>query len=174
MTARYLGSLTVGGALPGVAALVAAGLSGIGASLPELQSKRDALAGWTPGDISIAAQLTQLEGMIAALKTQQTLGVKPPTMAAQLANIAALIGELSVSIASLEAQRSVLVDAQQLLVTAGVHALQYTGRADRMGAELGGLLASAGIGPADSTQSITLATTSPAVFEALSQLVKVG
>lgn len=174
MTARYIGSLTIGGALPGMSALVTAGLGGISLVLPELQSRLDSLLSWRPSPITIPAQIQQLQSMIAGLQLQLSLGVAPPSMTMQLAELAKLTAELHASISQLTAQQTVLLEAQQLMATAGVHAVAFSGRADRLGLEVGGAIEGApGISPADATQAITLATTTPAVFAALSQLVKV-
>lgn len=175
MSARYLGSVTIGAALPGASVLASAGVSGIKMALPDLQSRLAALLGWSPQPITFAAQIEQLNLMLGALQQSITLGVQPPSLAVQLANIASLVAGLQASIASLNTQLQLIQQVQSVLAMAGLHLVAFDGRADALGSEVGGVLGGvSGVAPGDIMHAVLMATTSPAVFQALSQLVKVN
>lgn len=174
MTTTYLGSLTVGGVMPGAAAVGVAGAAGIGAVLPDLTSRLASLLAWSPTPITLAAQIGQLEAMIGALQAQLTLGVAPPSLATQLANLAAIVAGLEAQIAGVNVQLDIITDFQALLGAAGIHALAFAGLAGALGSELDARLASVpGLGPGDTANALVLLTTVPATWTALAQLLKV-
>jgi hypothetical protein len=174
VSTTYLGSLSVGGVLPGGVAVAAAGAAGINAVLPDLAGRLAALLSWTPTPISIAAQLTQLTAMITALNAQLTLGIAPPSLATQLANLAALIAELQGLVNGVELQLTYVTEFQALLGAAGVHAFAYDGATGDLPASLLSALASVpGVGPADHCNALALLTTIPATWAALAQILKV-
>lgn len=175
MSARYLGSFTIGGVIPGAAVVASAGMAGINVSLGDMQSKLTGLQSWKPGNISIASQISQLEAMITALNSQLALGVDPPSLATQLAGLADLIAELQVSVTALNTQASIIGAFQTLLLAAGVHLVQYTGRADRLGPEVGDVLANApGVAPGQHMDALALSTSYPDVWTSIGKIFRVA
>lgn len=175
MTTTYLGSFTVGGMMPGAAAVGVAGAAGINSALPDLLSRLASLQGWSPGAITIAAQITQLQAMITALNAQLTLGVQPPSIATQLAQLAQIIADLQAQIAGLNAQLSIIADFQAALGAAGVHLVAYEGAVGTFAPELAGrLMVVPGLNPADACHALALVTTVPATWAALASVLKVA
>lgn len=173
MTATYLGSVTIGGSMPGAAVVGVAGAAGINSVLPDLMAQVASLLSWTPAPISIAVQISTLQGMITALNAQVTAGLPPPSILGQIASIAAMIAGLQSQIASLELQLSIIGDFQASLAAAGVHLVAFEGPVSAFGAEVQARLASApGIGPLDPCNAITLLTTVPATWAALATILK--
>lgn len=175
MTARYLGQLTVGGALPGGVALAAAGSAGISAALPSLNEQLAALVAYVPAPIDFAAQLATLKAMILAVETSIALGLPAPSVSVQVAEIGRLIASLRGQIASVSAQLEVITRFQAAFGAGGVHAVAFDGPAGAMAAELAGVLATtAGLGAGDDAHAVLLATTVPATWAALAALFKVA
>lgn len=160
MTVTYLGSLTIGAALPGVnAALLTA--------YADLQARVTALAAFAPAPIEFSAQVTLLGQMTANIQTMIALGISPPSISAQIAIVAALV-------AALEAQLSVILGYTNALGVAGLFLYAYAGRADQLGPGFSATLAAGfpgGTG-ADATNALLLATTTPACWAAMQQLFK--
>jgi hypothetical protein len=175
VSATYLGSLSIGGAMPGGVAVAAAGAAGINATLPDLESRLASLLSWTPTPIVLTAQISALEAMISAIQAQITLGVPAPSLVTQLANLAALVADLSGLIASVQLQLEIVTDFQGWLGAAGVHAFAYDGAVGDLPASLLAALAGVpGLGPADHANAVALVTTVPATWAALSNILKVS
>jgi hypothetical protein len=172
VTATYLGSLTIGGTMPGAAAVGVAGAAGINLVLPDLLAEIEALLAWAPTPITYAAQLSTLEAMITGIKASITAGVQPPSILGQIANVAALVASLQDQVASLEAQLAIIVSFQSALTAAGVHLVAYAGPVSSFGAEVQGRLLAAGIPPADACNAIAFLTTVPATWAALATILK--
>jgi len=161
MALDYLGSLTIGATIPGpVAALSLA--------VPDLQARLDALAAFAPADVSLSAQLTLATDILANINTSISLGISPPSIAAQISAVAALI-------AGLEADLLAIVAVTDLFATAGVHAYAYSGRADALGAAFSAELSGGfpGGSGADTTNALLLATTIGATWTAMGGVFKV-
>jgi hypothetical protein len=174
MSTTYLGSLTVGGVLPGGVALGAAGVAGINAALPSLLEQLEGLLSFAPTPISLTAQISTLEAMITGLNAAITLGVMPPSLDTQIAGIAALIAALSSVVGGINAQLALITSFQAALGAAGVHAIAFEGPVANLGVELTGRLAAVpGLSPGDAAHALTLLTTVPATWAALAQLMKV-
>jgi hypothetical protein len=174
MTATYLGSLTVGGAMPGAAALAAAGAAGINAALPDLLERLENLLAFTPQPIDLTTQLANAQAIVTGIQATITLGLPAPSIATQLAALAALIASLQAQISGIQAQLAVVVGFQGLLGAAGLHAIAFDGHVGDFGAEVSAQLASVPISPIDPAHAVTLITTSPAAWAALSQLLRVN
>jgi hypothetical protein len=173
VTATYLGSLTIGGTMPGAAAVGVAGAAGINLVLPDLLAQIESLLSWTPTPISLTTQISTLEAMIAAIHAQITLNVPPPTILGQIVAINNLIASLQSTVASLEAQLAIIVSFQAALTAAGVHLVAYTGPVGSFGAEVQARLGSVpGLSPADASNAIAFLTTVPATWAALSTILK--
>ncbi len=175
MTARYLGSLSIGDCIPGAAAVAAAGSAGISAVLPTLNEQLAGLLAYQPTTINFAASIAQLETMISALKASIVLGVTPPSLATQLAEIAAKVASLQADIGGIQAQLSIVTAFQSALGAAGVHAVAFDGLAGNFGADVGAVVATApGVGPTDRAHGITLLTTVPATWALLATIFRVS
>jgi len=173
MTARYLGSVTVGSALPGGVQLAAAGSAAIGASLPALNEQLAALVAYVPAPIDFTAQLSALKAMITAVETSIALGLPAPSVSVQVAEIGKLIAGLKGQIANVSAQLAVISQLQAAFGAAGVHVAAFEGPAGAMAAELGAVLGGApGLGAGDKAHAVLLATTVPATWAALSAMIK--
>ena len=170
----YLGSLSIGAAVPGAAALAAAGQAGINLALPDIQARLAALVQFTPQPVDFQAQLILAQQIVASIEAAIALGLAPPSIDAQLAIVAALVAELEAAIANVHAQLTIIVDIAALLGTAGVHAYAYSGRADDLGGEFAAELVGGfpGGGPTDSTNALLLATTSGATWTAMQGVFK--
>jgi hypothetical protein len=175
MTARYLGSVTVGGALPGGVQLAAAGSAGINVALPSLHEQLAALVAYVPAPIDFGAQLAALKAMIQAVEASIALGLPSPSVAVQVAKIGELIAGLRGQIAAVSAHLELITRLRAAFGAAGVHLIAFDGQAGAMAAELGAELGSApGLAPGDDAHAVLLATTVPATWLALSALLKVA
>ena len=173
MTATYLGSLTIGGTMPGAAAVGVAGAAGINSVLPDLLAEIEALLAWAPTPITFDAQLATLEAMITGINASITLGVPPPSILGQIANVAALVASLQGQVASLEAQLSIITAFQASLAAAGVHLVAYAGPVSSFGVEVQARLAAApGLSPSDVCNALAFLTTVPATWAALATILK--
>lgn len=122
MSLAYIGSMTVGAAVPGA-------MAKIGLLVPDLQAQVDALVAFSPGEISLAANLALAEQIVLDLKAAIQLGVTPPSISAQLAIVAAQLGVL-------RARLELITGFTGLMATAGLHAYSYTGQANQLGPQL--------------------------------------
>jgi hypothetical protein len=174
VTATYLGSVTIGGCMPGAVAVGAAGATGINATLPDLMAQLAGLLSWTPAPISLSVQIATLKAMITAIEAQIALQVPAPSLAMQLLKIQALIAELQGKIGGLELHLELIADFQTALGAAGVHLVAFEGELAAFGPEVGARLASVpGVGPLDGCNAVTLLTTVPETWAALASIFKV-
>lgn len=162
MTVTYLGSLTVGDAMPGAVAAM-------DATVPDLQARMAALATFAPSTGTFAANLQLANDIAASVQAAITAGITPPSASAQLAAVAALVAEL-------EASLSFALEIVEAFGVAGIHAYRYTGQAGNLGTEFQAELSGGFPGGAssDATDGVLLATTVPAAFAALAKLLKVA
>lgn len=175
MTATYLGSVTIGGCMPGAAAVGLAGAAGINATLPDLTAQLAGFLAWHPVAIDLSVQITTLEAMITGIKAQITLGLPAPSLATQIAGLEELITALKGKIVGLEAQLELIADFQTALGAAGVHLVAYEGDLAAFGPEVGARLASMpGVGPLDGCNGLALLTTVPATWAALASIFRVA
>lgn len=122
-----LGTFKLSVLLPGVVAALAL-------AVPDLQARVDALLAFSPGEIDLTASLSLAESIIADLTAALTLGITPPSIAAQIAIIAGILE-------GLQANLSAILAFQNLLVSGGVFAYAYDGNINNAGSELGAQLA---------------------------------
>ncbi len=172
MTVTYLGSLTTGAAIPGAAALAAAGTAGINLALPDIEARLAGLLSFTPTPIDLTANLAVAQQVVASLQLSLSLGITPPDISAQLAIVAALVADLTASVVSVNAQLAIIAGFD--LGAAGIHAYTYAGQANQLGSEFstelsGGFPSGA---PTDATNAVLLATTIPATWSVLQTFLK--
>lgn len=175
MSVVYCGELTIGGALPGANAAAIAAVAGINGALPDILARIAALKAFAPLNVSIGAQLALAQSLVANIQTSIALGVAPPSIAAQIAAIAALLADLLTMLESVNVQLDIVLGFQSLLAAAGIHAYAFSGTSGALGGELATELASGtpGGSPTDPANAVALVTTSPAAWAALSQVCKV-
>jgi len=177
VTITYIGSLSVGGVVPGASAAINAGMTGINSALANLLAQLAALQAFAPSPISFAAQLSLAESMVSSLNLAIGLGMTPPDILAQITAILALVAALTAQIGAIEANLDVMLDLQLPLAAAGVHAYAYDGTAGALGGELGGALGGGvpgGSGGGQHANALALVATSPATWAALSLVFKVA
>lgn len=165
MTIDYVGSLTIGGCMPGAVAMSVA-------SQADIEARLAALLSFAPAPISFEAQLVvavqTLAGVQAAMLAALTLGFQPPSIDLQIALILAQIAELTASL-------SIIATFGGWMATAGVHLYTFDGTAENLGNELAaetefGL---PGGGPTDHVNALILATSSGAAWAAMSSVFQV-
>lgn len=161
MSLTYLGQISAGAAVPG------AGIA-ISAAIPDLEARIAALLAFQPAEITLAAQLDLALALVAMLQEAITLGIVPPGIAAQIAAVLALLGEL-------QAKLTLIQGIVGLFARAGIHAYTYTGGAAAFGSAMLTELAGGfpGGGPADATAAIVIAAniaTNPELMEVMSGL----
>jgi hypothetical protein len=170
VTVTALGSLSVGAAIPGAAAAVSAGMSGINLALPDMTARLAMLQAFSPQPVSLVAQLALAQGTLGSVQAALSLGLPVPDISAQIAMVAALVAELLASVVQINAQLSALVALQSVLAVGGVAAYAYDGTIGALGGELG---AAVGVG-AGHANALALVTTEPATWSALSAVLKVS
>jgi hypothetical protein len=170
-----LGELTLGDTIPGAAAVAVAGSAGINAALPNLQAHLEALLAFSPAPVSFIAQVELGLQIVANAQASITLGLPVPSIAAQLAAVAALIAELTATAASISAQLGVVVDFQALLSAAGIFAYAYDGDVADLGDELDAEIG-AGVGGGagtDHCNALVLLTSTGPTWTAMGDIFKV-
>jgi hypothetical protein len=177
VTLDYVGSLSIGGAIPGAATAAAAGAAGINLALPDIQARLAALVAFTPQQgSSFAAQLALAQQIVAGVQAAIALGLSPPSLSAQIAIVAGLVAALEQAVLAVHAQLDIVLDFQALLAAAGIHVYAFAGQADELGPALTGELAAGfpgGTGGNQATNALVLATTVPATWAAMSAVFKV-
>lgn len=175
MTISYVGELTIGAAIPGANAAVLAGIAGINSALPDILARIAALQAFAPQPVNFAVQLQLAQQMVASVQACLLLGIPAPTIAAQIAAVAALIAELLAAVSGVNAQLVILTDFQALLATAGLFVYAYAGTSGALGADVTTALVGGtpGGSPADACNALVLVTTSSPVWTALSQVMQV-
>jgi hypothetical protein len=148
---------------------ITAGITGINAGLTDLLARLSALQSFRPLPFSFAAQLDIAQKTLASVQASISAGLPEPSIAAQLAAIAALIAELAALVAGMQAQLAIITQLQARLTVAGIAAYAFDGARDALGAELG-----AAVGPGSMhANALALVTTDPAAWSALSVVLKV-
>lgn len=176
MSLVYVGSLSVGGSIPGASAAITAGLSGITAVLPGLIEQLATLAAFTPAPINFAAQLALAESMVVSVNAAITAGLPVPDISAQIAVILATIAALTAQVAGLQANLAVITDLAAPLAASGLHAYAYDGATDLLGPALTSELAGGVPGGAggDHANALVLITTIGATWDAMELVFKVS
>jgi hypothetical protein len=172
-----IGELSIGDAMPGAVAVGVAGAAGIGLALPDLQSRIAALLAFAPVEVDFAAQLTLAQQTVASIQATIAAGITPPSIAEQLAQVAALIADLLASLSSIAAQLTIITDFQALLVNEGLHAYAFSGSVssfgDELDAEIGAGLPG-GAGASEAVDGLVLVTNVGATWSALAQIMQVS
>jgi len=170
-----VGQYSIGEAIPGAALAVSAGVSGINGALPDIQARLSALLAFKPLPVTFATSLQIAQQTLTSLQANIALGLPVPSITAQIAEIAALVGSLSVQVASINAQLSIVLGLQGLLDAAGVYVFAAPSTAaGSLGGELDGAIAGAGIAPGAWAGAAVLVTTVPATWDALASMIKVS
>lgn len=178
MTAVYVGSMSIGGAIPGADAAATAGVLGLQTALPDLaarvaslQASIAELGAIVPSSfVSMAASAGALLTAInAAIATPGLL--TPPNFSGAIVALTALLGSLSATLGTVEAQLALLVSFRNTLGAAGVHVVAFDGPIGSFGSEVGVVLASPI--PSGNARAVVLATTSGATWSAMSQIFRV-
>jgi hypothetical protein len=174
MTVATLGNLTIGETIPAATAAAAAGVAGINGALPDIEARLDALAGFAPQPIDFAAQLAQAQQIVFGVQLGITLGLPVPSMSAQIAAVAALIANLELQVAAVNANLEIIVAFQGLLATAGVRLYAFDGAAGALGTELDAAIAATPISGGTHANALALVVLDPAAWAAFSQVFKVS
>jgi len=161
MTVTHIGSLTLGETIPGPVAAISA-------TVPDLQAQVSALVAFKPAAINFAADLELAESIVASLKAGISAGITPPSIDAQIGIVASQLAALRLKLES-------VLSLTNLFGAAGVHAYAYAGAVNAFGGELGAELTGGlpGGAPTDNANALVLVTTTPATWDALSQVFKV-
>lgn len=171
----YLGSISLGAALPGANSVTVAAIAGINAALPDILARIAALQAFAPSPVDFGAQLVLAQQIVTSIQTSIALGIPAPSIAAQIAAVAALIADLLASVQAINGHLAIVQSFASLLGAAGIHALVFDGDAGAFGGELAAELGSVpGLGPYDACNAIVLVTTVPATWAAMSQVFKVA
>jgi hypothetical protein len=177
MTISYVGNLSIGAALPGAATAATAGISGIGAALPDILARIAALQAFIPSPVNFGEMLTLAQQTVVSIQSGIALGLPAPDISAQIAAIEALIAALLAAVSAVNAQLNVVVDFQGLLAAAGLHVYAYAGAVNAAGSEISTALATglpAGSGGAAASSGLLLITESGATWTAMSSVFQVA
>lgn len=181
MTATYVGSLTLGAAVPGARVAAEAGQAGlntaipdIGARLAALQAEVLALATMPPLP-SFADMLARAQALLDSITLSMTTpGLPaPPSLATAIAALEALIAQLSAITLGLNAQLNIIVNFQTLLAAAGIHVIAYDGDLSTLGTQLQGAVNAhtPGSGHANAVALVTTDTLSWAAMTSVFQVL---
>lgn len=169
MTITSLGSLSVGGVVPGAVTACVEGDAGISAAIPDIQARIAACAQFSPAEISFAAQLTLAGQILASINSCLALGLVPPSISAQIVAMTNLMAELLATLNSVQAHAGVLADLQVSLGAVGVEAYAYDGLVGNLAAELAVELGA----DSDHCNALIQIVRAPAVWAAFSNIMKV-
>lgn len=152
-----LGSLSLSAIVPGADAACAI-------AAPNAAAQLAALASFTPQvSLSIAAQITIVENMLAALNVALT--AVPPIPILDLSAQVALALDVA---AAIQAQLDIIVGLQTALDTAGVRLLAYDGQQDLLGSELATALGAS----TTHCNALVISTTSGAAWTSMGAILK--
>lgn len=170
MTITALGTLSVGGAVPGCAVAVTAGMAGINGALPDIEARLEALQGFSPQPINFGVQLALAEGIVASIKAGIALGLPVPSLTAQAAAVSALIASLHVQVALVNGHLDVLTALVAPLAVAGVAVYAFDGPTNTLGSEIDAVLG----GGTAHANALVMFTTNPTTWAAMSAVLKVS
>lgn len=159
----YVGSLTLGAAVPSV--------SGVLASMfADLEARVAALEGFKPQIVPPDFNLALAEQIVGGVKLGAAAGITPPSIDFQIGLIKAELLEVKLQLAA-------LLKIQTAFGQPGVHAYAYVaGRADQLGPELGAELSGGfpgGAGGGDRSFALVLGTNSGVAWDAMASVFKV-
>lgn len=135
MSISYIGSLTLGQAIPMASTAVLELDASVGLALPDVQARVDGLLALSIAPPpSLADLITSVQAMLLAL--QALLAAPLPDVSAT----AAALADLQATLGSLTASLAFSASLGSLLGTAGIHYYVFAGAANELAAELGSLL----------------------------------
>ncbi len=158
MALIYLGSLTVGTLNPRWAGDSGALVAKLNVDLVNAQGAVAAL-NLTPPTIALSLDVAQR--LVAGIEEAIALGVEVPSLSVQVAAYTAIIASINLQIADISS-----IDQS----AGGIHAYAYDGQANGLGPALPSALP--GGEPADHVNALVLATSLPASWFALGQVIK--
>ena len=176
MSTVYVGSLSVGVAMPGLTAGLMAGVAGINLALPDIQARLAALLAFSPQPASFAVSLELAQLTLTGITAAISLGLPVPDISAQIALILALIAALEAAISTINTQLSTIVALQGFLASAGLHAWHYSGAASGLGAAMTTALVAgvpSGSGAAANVDGLILVTEIAGTWASVSATMKV-
>jgi hypothetical protein len=159
----YIGSLTLGGCMPGAVAMSVA-------SQADIEARLAALLSFTPTPIDFFVSLNLAIQTLASIQAAMVAGITPPSIDIQIALILAQIAELSASLA-------IIVEFGGFMAAAGVHLYAYNGTVSNMAVDLDGQLfdgVPGGTGGGQSCNALVLLTTIGATWTAMSGVFQVS
>lgn len=158
-TLTYVGELTIGAAIPGVADALIAAEADLNARLSAL------IAFQATVSLDLSAQI----GLAASISAALHAALEPPSLSLQIDLVTALIAQL-------EIQLAVIAHLFDLFANAGLHVYAYTGRADGIGPLLTTALTAGLPGGAagDFTTALVLATTVGVTASAMGEVFKMS
>lgn len=165
MSLVYVGELTIGDLLPGIAIPF---IQAVGDLQARLDACIAAMAQITVGMPSLSLQIQLALDIIANLQAAIAVGITPPTVSVQISVMVALIAQL-------EAELAIMLGIP--FSTAGVHVYAYDGTVGAFGGEVTTALSAGvpgGAGPGQHCDAIVLATVIPTTWAALSLVFKVS
>jgi hypothetical protein len=161
VTAALVGQVSVGQAVPALASIVGQAVGELSAKVAGAVALQLSVAFSPP---TLAARIDAATKLLASL--QATVEIGGPVVNVS-ANVMASV------ILSLEAQLAVLVQLQNILLTAGVYVFTHHGLAPTFGGEMQAKI-SAIAPPQNAVHSVTFLATDPAVFDALGKVLLTG
>lgn len=163
-----LGSLSMAQALPGAQVAAAAGIAGINGALPDILARIAALQAFSPAPISFAFNIIEATKIVASLNLAIAAGITPPNIAAQIAQILALLAALEATVAAVNANLSIATDFVSGLAAAGIDAYAWDGSRNALGAAL-----TSALGPSGThANALVLVTTNGATWGAMQAVFK--
>jgi hypothetical protein len=175
MTATYIGSLSLGVAVPGAEAAAVAGIAGINGALPDIEARIAALEAFAPLPVDFGAQLLLAQQTVISIQSALTLGLPVPSIDDQIALVAAQLAALLATANAVHAQLSIVTGIKSLLEASGAFAYSVTNTVGGVGSDLSSVLAGGvpGGSPGDACHALLLLAVSPATWDAMSSLFKV-
>jgi hypothetical protein len=162
MTITHVGSLTLGGAMPGAVAVSVA-------SQADIEARLAALLSFTPTPVDFTVSLTLAIQTLASVQAAMVAGITPPSIDLQIALILAQIAELTASL-------SIIATFGGYMAAAGIHVYAYDGTVGNMAVDLDSQLfdgVPGGTGAGQHCNALVLLTTVGASWTAMSNVFQV-
>jgi hypothetical protein len=162
MSVTYVGSLTLGQALPSITGVLATAYTDLAARVAALQ-------GFSPKVIPPDFNLKLAGDILAGVQLAIAAGITPPSISLQLGLVKALLLEVKL-------QLDGVLKIQTAMGEPGIHVYAYTGRADALGGEFSTELAGGfpgGAGGGDLSSALVLGTNSGLAWNAMATVFKV-
>lgn len=168
MSVTFLGSMTLGDALPGAVSVAAAGVAGINGALPDILARIAALQAFLPTPVDFTAQLALAQQTLQSVQATILLGLPVPDISAQLLAVQALIASLLAAVSAVNAQLDLITNFQAILGESGIYAYASDGTLSNLGAELSSALSTTpGLSGAMHANSVILVAASPSAWAAM-------